>query len=45
MALKIHIDSPKVKYTEDYIEAEYEYQTTNVLEDDTDKFTVSANRL
>ncbi|XP_047343947.1 inositol-3-phosphate synthase 1-A [Vespa velutina] len=40
MALKIHIDSPKVKYTEDYIEAEYEYQTTNVLEDDTDKFTV-----
>ncbi|KAK2582632.1 hypothetical protein KPH14_004914 [Odynerus spinipes] len=41
MALKIHIDSPKVKYTEDYIEAEYEYQTTNVLEDDTDKFTVT----
>ncbi|KAI4495521.1 hypothetical protein M0802_008735 [Mischocyttarus mexicanus] len=41
MALKIHIDSPKVKYTEDYIEAEYEYQTTNVLKDDNDnKFTV-----
>lgn len=41
MALKIHVDSPKVKYTEDYIEAEYEYQTTNVLEKDTDKFTVT----
>ncbi|XP_014611424.1 PREDICTED: inositol-3-phosphate synthase 1-A [Polistes canadensis] len=40
MALNIHIDSPKVKYTEDYIESEYEYQTANVLKDDTDKYTV-----
>lgn len=40
MALKIRVQSPKVKYTEDCIEAQYEYQTTNVIEDDT-KYTVS----
>uniref|UniRef100_V9IB45 Myo-inositol 1-phosphate synthase A1 n=1 Tax=Apis cerana TaxID=7461 RepID=V9IB45_APICE len=38
MALKIRVQSPKVKYTEDCIEAQYEYQTTNVTEDDT-KYT------
>ncbi|XP_043278459.1 inositol-3-phosphate synthase 1-A [Venturia canescens] len=30
MALKIHVDSPKVKYEAEHIEAEYEYQTTRV---------------
>ncbi|XP_003692777.1 inositol-3-phosphate synthase 1-B isoform X1 [Apis florea] len=40
MALKIRVQSPKVKYTEDCIEAQYEYQTTNVIEDDT-KYTVT----
>ncbi|KAG6796053.1 inositol-3-phosphate synthase 1-B isoform X1 [Apis mellifera caucasica] len=40
MALKIRVQSPKVKYTEDCIEAQYEYQTTNVTEDDT-KYTVT----
>ena len=30
MALKVRVESPKVKYTEDYLEAEYEYQTTKV---------------
>lgn len=32
MALKISVQSPKVKYTEDYIEAQYDYETTNVTE-------------
>lgn len=41
MALKIRVESPKVKYTEDYIEAQYEYQTTNVNEDDGIKYTVT----
>lgn len=41
MALKIKVESPKVKYTEDYIEAQYEYQTTKVSEKDTDKYTVT----
>ena len=41
MALKIRVESPKVKYTEDYIEARYEYQTTNVTEDDTMTYTVT----
>lgn len=44
MALKIRVQSPKVKYTEDCIEAQYEYQTTNVTEDDT-KYTVSIPRM
>nr|XP_003706882.1 PREDICTED: inositol-3-phosphate synthase 1-B isoform X1 [Megachile rotundata]XP_012149183.1 PREDICTED: inositol-3-phosphate synthase 1-B isoform X1 [Megachile rotundata] len=41
MALEIRVESPKVKYTEDYIEAQYEYQTTNVKEDDGIKYTVT----
>lgn len=32
--LKIRVNSPKVRYSKDFIEAEYEYQTTNVTEDD-----------
>ncbi|XP_031830804.1 inositol-3-phosphate synthase isoform X1 [Nomia melanderi] len=40
MALKIRVKSPKVKYTEEYIEAQYEYQTTNVIEDNGSKLTV-----
>lgn len=44
MALKIRVDSPKVKYTEDYMEAQYEYQTTNVKEDDDMKYTVSISK-
>ncbi|XP_078040239.1 inositol-3-phosphate synthase isoform X1 [Augochlora pura] len=40
MALKIRVDSSKVKYTEDYIEAQYDYQTTNVTEDSDSKYTV-----
>ncbi|XP_076282248.1 inositol-3-phosphate synthase isoform X1 [Lasioglossum baleicum] len=39
MALKIRVESPKVKYTEDYIEAQYDYQTTDVTEDDDSKYT------
>ncbi|XP_017791627.1 PREDICTED: inositol-3-phosphate synthase 1-A [Habropoda laboriosa] len=41
MVLKIRVESPKVKYTEDYIEAQYEYQTTNVTEDDNINYTVT----
>ncbi|XP_033175096.1 inositol-3-phosphate synthase 1-B isoform X1 [Bombus impatiens] len=41
MALKIRVESPKVKYTEDYIEAQYEYQTTNVTEDNSGNYTVT----
>ncbi|XP_076753045.1 inositol-3-phosphate synthase isoform X1 [Xylocopa sonorina] len=41
MALKIRVQSPNVKYTENYIEAQYEYQTANVKEDDTMKYTVT----
>lgn len=35
MALKIRVNSPNVKYTEDCIEAQYEYQTTKVMQDNT----------
>lgn len=41
MGLKIRVESPKVKYTEDFIEAQYEYETTNVTEDDNMQYTVS----
>ncbi|XP_053980250.1 inositol-3-phosphate synthase 1-B isoform X1 [Hylaeus volcanicus] len=41
MTMKIRVESPKVKYTQDYIEARYEYQTTNVKEDDDRNYTVS----
>lgn len=41
MALKIKVDSPKVKYAEDYIEAQYDYETANVSKDDTDRYTVT----
>lgn len=41
MALKIRVESPKVKYTEDYIEARYEYQTTNVTEADHSTYKVT----
>lgn len=38
MALKIHVNSPNVKYTNECIEANYEYQTTKVTKmDDDDK--------
>lgn len=33
-SLKVRVDSPKVRYTEDFIEAEYEYRTTKVAEAD-----------
>jgi len=32
--LKIRVDSPRVRYSENFIEAEYEYQNTSVAEDD-----------
>lgn len=35
--LKIRVDSPKVRYSEDFIEAEYEYRTTRVAENDRDE--------
>ncbi|CAD1476609.1 unnamed protein product [Heterotrigona itama] len=41
MALKIRVDSPNVKYTEDYIEARYEYQTTSVTEGNSVNYTVT----
>lgn len=34
--LKVRVDSPKVRYSEDFIEAEYEYRTTRVAENDRD---------
>lgn len=43
MALKIHVDSPKVKYEAEHIEAEYEYQITRVTKTEVNgsKYTVS----
>lgn len=43
MALKIRVESPKVKYTENYLEAEYEYQTTKItrIQDQIPNYTVS----
>lgn len=49
---KVRVNSPKLRYMEDFIEAEYEYQTTNVTEvdgggnndDDSASYTVSVNR-
>ncbi|XP_043252370.1 inositol-3-phosphate synthase 1-A isoform X1 [Colletes gigas] len=41
MALKIRVDSPNVKYTDDYIEAQYEYRTTYVTVDDHAKYTAT----
>jgi len=41
--LKMRVDSPKVRYSEDFIEAEYEYQTISVTEEnenDRDTYTV-----
>ncbi|XP_032665042.1 inositol-3-phosphate synthase 1-B [Odontomachus brunneus] len=43
--LKVRVDSPRLRYTNDFIEAEYEYQTTSVTEtgdnnDDGDVYTV-----
>lgn len=45
--LKVRVDSPRLRYTNDFIEAEYEYQTTSVTEtsdnnDGEDVYTVSA---
>ncbi|XP_051173709.1 inositol-3-phosphate synthase 1-A isoform X1 [Leptopilina boulardi] len=41
MALKIRVDSTKVKYTEEYIEAEYDYQISKVIKhEDLSYFTV-----
>ncbi|XP_011646772.1 inositol-3-phosphate synthase 1-A [Pogonomyrmex barbatus] len=31
-SLKVRVDSPRIRYSEDFIEAEYEYQTINVTE-------------
>lgn len=44
--VKVRVDSPRLRYTDDFIEAEYEYQTTSVTEtgdenDDKDVYTVS----
>lgn len=42
MAPKVVVNSPKLKYTEDFIEAEYEYQTTRVdTQGDGETITVS----
>lgn len=41
--LKVRVDSTKVRYSKDLIEAEYEYQTTTVVEgdeNDDDAYTV-----
>lgn len=43
--LKVRVDSPRVRYSEDFIEAEYEYRTTRVAEveadeNDRDTYTV-----
>ncbi|KAL0107618.1 hypothetical protein PUN28_014725 [Cardiocondyla obscurior] len=43
-SIKVRVDSPKVRYSEDCIEAEYEYRTTNVAEsdgNDHDTYTVT----
>lgn len=42
--LKVRVDSPRLRYTDDFIEAEYEYRTTSVTgdnNDDEDVYTVS----
>lgn len=33
-SLKVRVNSPTVRYSEDFIEAEYEYWTTSVTESD-----------
>lgn len=33
-SLKVRVNSPTVRYSEDFIEAEYEYRTTSVAEGD-----------
>lgn len=39
--LKVRVDSPRVRYSEDFIEAEYEYRTASVAESDNgDIYTV-----
>lgn len=45
--LRVHVDSPRLRYTDEFLEAEYEYRTTSVTEtgdnnDDEDVYTVSA---
>lgn len=32
--MKVRVNSPTVRYSEDFIEAEYEYRTTSVAEGD-----------
>jgi myo-inositol-1-phosphate synthase len=39
-SLKVRVNSPRVRYTEESIEAEYEYRTTLVDENDDDVYTV-----
>lgn len=45
MALKIRVDSPKVKYTTDHIEAEYDYQTTRVSRNEGANYLVIINKI
>lgn len=42
MGLKVKVNSPKVSYTNDSIESQYEYQTTEIRESENDaKYVVS----
>ncbi|XP_028048840.1 inositol-3-phosphate synthase 1-B isoform X2 [Monomorium pharaonis] len=37
-SLKVRVNSPRVHYSEDFIEAEYEYQTAKVVEAEADEY-------
>ena len=39
--MEIRVGSPHVRYSEDYIEADYAYQTTDVKREDTNLIKVS----
>lgn len=41
MAINIRVDSPNIKYTEEFIQAKYEYHTTKITENNNNNVTVS----
>ncbi|XP_008556593.1 inositol-3-phosphate synthase 1-A [Microplitis demolitor] len=41
MAINIRVDSPNIKYTEEFIQAKYEYHTTKITENNNNNVTLS----
>lgn len=41
MPMKVKVESPKLKYFDEFIEAEYDYQTTKIISQDRECCTVS----